>query len=243
LIWDEYYKRLKEQEKQKGVSTTVRKPDIYSTKMLYNAGAAPKEKYTSADLAPANIQWKYSWADTYDSKDSTEQLRRLRGLPPKSVIARYDFTDKEDVKRFESGEKPKSMERDEATQKFVADLEAYKKERQRKFDEVQIQKQAEADKSWDWFGIAPKKVKYIDPSEYEVEMPKTLAAWRGYLDELAAYNEKMETMDPSEKAYRESIGSLTKEPEKLAFDIPENLTWEELNKDLWEEYQNRLLGN
>jgi hypothetical protein len=132
------------------------------------------------------------------------------------------------------------MERDEATQKFVADLEAYKKERQRKFDEVQIQKQAEADKSWDWFGIAPKKVKYIDPSEYEVEMPKTLAAWRGYLDELAAYNEKMETMDPSEKAYRESIGSLTKEPEKLAFDIPENLTWEELNKDLWDEYQNRL---
>ena len=38
-------------------------------------------------------------------------------------------------------------------------------------------------------------------------MPESLSAWQGYLNDLADYNEKLELMDPDEKAYRRAIES------------------------------------
>ena len=80
----------------------------------------------------------------------------MRNLPPQSVISQYDFSNKEDVKRFNEGLPSLSMEMQETNKNIQRDIELYQKERQRLFEQVLARKQAEADKKWDWFGLAPK---------------------------------------------------------------------------------------
>lgn len=180
--------------------------------------------------------WKFDWQNDYkyDDKDPYDAERKRRGIPPKSFLSLYDFTNKKDKDRFNSGEKSILMERGDSNKQFKAEMEAYQAERQRKFDEVLKERQAEKG----WFG-RPKKVDYIDPEEYKVDLPSSLAAWRGYLDKLDEYQSNLKDMEdksPEELAYRKAIGSMPKEPEQLPFDIPENITWDSLNSDLWEEY-------
>ena len=86
----------------------------------------------------------------------------------------------------------------------------YQKERQRLFEQVLAQKQAENDKKRGFLGLfPPKKVEYIDPEEYAPQMPESLSGWQGYLNDMADYNEKLETMDPDDKAYKTLIEIIT----------------------------------
>ena len=68
-------------------------------------------------------------------------------------------------------------------------------------------------------------------------MPESLSGWQGYLNDMADYNEKLETMDPDDKAYKTLIGNhYLKSHQNPGFDLSEFAKWEDLQKDLWEEY-------
>jgi hypothetical protein len=45
----------------------------------------------------------------YDQNDPIDEIRQARGVPPKSLLEQYDFTDKDDVKLYQEGKLPRSM--------------------------------------------------------------------------------------------------------------------------------------
>ena len=114
-------------------------PTLYSTESLYSPTYEPKKTYKEADFAPYSTQWQYKWDDPYNESDYSEQLRKMRNLPPKSVIDQYDFNDKEDAKRFKEGLAPLKVEQQATNKKVQKDIELYQKERQRLFEQALAQ--------------------------------------------------------------------------------------------------------
>jgi hypothetical protein len=45
----------------------------------------------------------------YDQNDPIDEIRQARGVPPKSLLEQYDFTDKDDVKLYQEGKLPRSL--------------------------------------------------------------------------------------------------------------------------------------
>ena len=237
MRWDDYFKTInKKKEKlptwDEYFQSAPKAPPVYPTEALYNPRFKPKKSYKDEDFAPYAVEWKYSWTDPYDETRVDEQLRKLKNLPPLSVIQTYDFEDSEDRKRFKEGLPSKAYESKQLTEKAKKEAETFLKERERLFREA-LNKAYEDRSAWDRFWDKPPK--YIHPEEYTPELPESLATWKGYLDELEAYKEKLESMTPEELAYKRAIGQEPKEPPKPNFELP--YSWEDFERDLWEDFE------
>src|SRR5690606_100657 len=139
MTWDEYYKKLLEKQPKitwdEYYETAPISRDYYTTEQLYNPYTKPKKKYSSSDFEPLGVEWKYDWKKygDYDETSVEDQLRKLRNLPPASVIETYDFEDSEDKKRFKQGLPSKSLEKQELSQKAKKEAEQYLTERKKRF--------------------------------------------------------------------------------------------------------------
>lgn len=189
----------------------------------------PTIKIDRDDYVFQSPAWQFEWQDKYkyDLNDRYDRMRKERGIPPASFLREYDFTNKEDKKRFYEGLPSIKMEKEINTEKVRKDIEAYLEEKEKRAREA-VQNRNFWDEFW---GRKP---------EIELpELPESLAAIKGYQEALEGYKEKIENMTPEELAYKKATNNMPSPPDEPLYDFNKlNIDWDELYKDPFENWNN-----